>query len=137
MKLELKHLAPYLPYGLLVLDELKQTQKIIGLKNETYFIENGSLYAYADIQNCNPILKPISDLDKLIRNEFEKYHDRQEYDKEVIDLFCIENGVDEIIENIVISSLPYECVEYMFKNHYDVFDLISQGLAISIHEVNQ
>lgn len=37
----------------------------------------------------------------------------------------------------IAPYLPYECVEYMFKNHYDVFGLIEQGLAVSIHDVEQ
>lgn len=62
MKLELKHLAGYLPYGLRAFDYLNQQVKIIGLKNETYFIEGGNIYAYGDIKDCKPILRPLLDL---------------------------------------------------------------------------
>jgi hypothetical protein len=133
--LTLEHLAPYLPFEIEGLNPFNEKNKIIGLKNETYFIENGNTYAYGDIRDCRLILKPISDLDKLVRNEFEKYDAKQEYNLEVINLFCEENGVDEIIENIVLSSLPYECIQFMFRNHYDFFGLISDGLAVSIHDV--
>lgn len=95
---------------------------------------------YADVKSfCKPILKPISDLSILVIEEFEKYDGKinGKANDEIINLFCEENGVDEIIENIVLSSLPYECVEYIFKNHYDFFGLIEKGLAVSIHDVEQ
>jgi len=129
-------LAPYLPYEIEALNPFDERNKIIGLKNETYFIENGNTYAYGDIRDCRLILKPISDLSLLIIEEFEKYDGKRngKANEEIINLFCEENGVDEIIENIVLSSLPYECVDFMFRNHYDFFGLISEGLAVSIHD---
>lgn len=123
MKLELKHLAPYLPYGLKI---YKSAVNELNEFNLPYVLNH-----------CKPLLKPISDLDKLVRNEFEKYGAKQEYNLEVINLFCEENGVDEIIENIFLSSLPYECVEFMFRNHYDFFGLISEGLAIDIRNLKK
>lgn len=139
MELEVKHLAPYLPYEIEALNLFDEKNKIIGLKNETYFIENGNTYAYGDIRDCIPIFKPISDLSILVIEEFEKYDGKRngKANDEIINLFCEENGVDEIIENIELKSLPYECIEYMFKNHYDFFGLIEKGLAVSIHDVKQ
>lgn len=79
-----------------------------------------------------PILKSISDLSILIKDEFEKYDGIRsgKANEEIINLFCEENGVNDLIENLEIKSLQYECVEWMFKNHYDVFGLIKRGLAI-------
>ena len=135
MKLELKHLAPYLPYELklvarnVVSDTPKRIYSKLTSMNIMSLVENDTLY--------KPILKPISDLSLLVIEEFEKYDGKRngKANEEIINLFCQENGVDEIIENIELKSLPYECIEFMFKNHYDFFDLISQGLAISIHVV--
>ena len=62
MKLELKHIAHYLTYEIQVLNSFGEINKIIGLKNETYFIDNGNTYAYGDILDCKPILRPMSDL---------------------------------------------------------------------------
>ena len=88
---------------------------------------------YVQIANCKPILRPISDLSILVKEEFEKYDGKRngKANEEIINLFCEENGVDEIIENIDLKSLPYECIEFMFRNHYDFFGLIEKGLAIS------
>ena len=87
------------------------------------------------LKYCKLVLKPISDLSIMVIEEFEKYDGKRngKANEEIINLFCEENGVDEIIENIELKSLPYECIEFMFKNHYDFFGLIDKGLAI--HDV--
>lgn len=103
---------------------------IIGFlnRNEAYLLSQNTFKL---------ILKPISDLSLLVIEEFEKYDGKRngKANEEIINLFCEENGVDEIIENIELKSLPYECIEFMFKNHYDFFGLIERGLAISEHDV--
>jgi hypothetical protein len=128
-------LAPYLPYDL----------KVKTVQNEIVLVEG--IYTFEDIYNSSvgdipfdlivPILKPISDLSLLVIEEFEKYDGKRngKANEEIINIFCEENGVDEIIDNIELKSLPYECVEFMFKNHYDFFGLIGKGLAVSIHDV--
>ena len=139
MKLELKHLV-YQSYNPLrvyfndkdldIIQSVDYCDGIIGFlnRNEAYLISQNPFKL---------ILQPISDLSLLVIEEFEKYDGKRngKANKEIINLFCEENGIDEIIENIDLKSLPYECVEYIFKNHYDFFDLITQGLAISIHDV--
>ena len=80
------------------------------------------------------ILKPISDLELRIRLEFDKAYTDTSVDSEIIDLFCFENtGFTEPLTEIDLSKLPYECAEWMFKNHYDFFGLIKQDLAIDIN----
>ena len=127
-------LAPYLPHGL-KLQYLNKNFKLIGVIKEKLYFEE--LAFPINNLECKPILKPISDLSLLVIEEFEKYDGKRngKANEEIINLFCEENGVDEIIENIVLSSLPYECIEFMFRNHYDFFGLISEGLAVSIHDV--
>jgi len=128
-------LAPYLPYDL----------KVKTVRNEIVLVEG--IYTFEDIYNSSvgdipfdliyPILKPISDLSLLVIEEFEKYDGKRngKANEEIINLFCEENGVDDILENIELKSLPYECIDFMFRNHYDFFGLISEGLAVSIHDV--
>jgi hypothetical protein len=127
MKLELKHLAPYLPYGL----KIRYIER-----NETHIFDTSNLKAVCSEQiHLRPILRPLSDLTKVIVDEFQKYDNQDSYDKDIIDLFCYENTqTDENIEDLLVTKLPYECVEYMFKNHYDVFGLIEKGLAIDFNE---
>ena len=138
-------LAPYFPFKLKGRVEWKHKNKIhsvelYGILPNYLQIENpyGGL-DYCSYEDFKPILKPISDLSLLVIEEFEKYDGKRngKANEEIINLFCEENGVDEIIENIVLSSLPYECIEFMFRNHYDFFGLISEGLAVSIHDVEE
>ena len=140
MKLELKHLAPYLPYSVkIAYDYFGGTQEIatlIGVEDR-----NGETRLQIDtggsalLKHCKLVLKPISDLSLLVIEEFEKYDGKRnrKANEEIINLFCEENGVDEIIENIDLKLLPYECIEFMFRNHYDFFGLIEKGLAIDIN----
>ena len=139
MKLEIKHLAPYLPYKLkfehpTILIKRRDISTLQNLGQTHIEIKHRQ---FVEISNCKPILKPITDLSLLVTEEFEKYDGKRngKANDEIINLFCEENGVDEIIENIELKSLPYECVEFMFRNHYDFFGLIEQDLAISIHDV--
>ena len=137
-------LAPYLPFSVkIAYDYFGDTQEIatlIGIEDrngETRLQINsgGSVL----LKYCKLVLKPIYDLSILVTEEFEKYDGKRngKANEEIINLFCEENGVDEIIENIELKLLPYECVEFMFKHHYDFFGLIEKGLAVSVHDVEQ
>jgi hypothetical protein len=133
--LTLEDLAPYLPYklGIKRKDYEHKNLFLLGIEFNDIIHQLGK----TPIIFIKPILKPVSDLSLLVVEEFEKYDGKRngKANEEIINLFCEENGVDEIIENIELKSLPYECVEFMFKNHYDFFGLIEKGLAVSIHDV--
>lgn len=119
MKLELKNLAPYLPYGL----KIKSMNDIVytmcdkgGLSNLAIadLIDNPELYT--------PILRPLSDYEK--------------FEQIVAEMTCYEMGM--IDENANHSKMiSYLTVELMFKYHIDVFNLIPQGLAIDINTLNK
>lgn len=142
MKLELKHLAPYLPYGLKV--------QFIGLLNDdcklvdSDYIKIGEVaelgaveFRYTDpiywmdfkrgyfgINSINfkPILRPLSDLTKEIDVNGEKFIP--------IDYFVGDDS-DLVYSACLIhndfSYLPYNLVEKLFEWHFDVFGLIEQG----------
>ena len=103
----------------------------------TSFIESFILESRTRKTKKNTSLKPrtIQHYETTLKKieEFEKYDGKRngKANDEIINLFCEENGVDAIIENIELKSLPYECIEFMFRNHYDFFGLIEKGLAIS------
>lgn len=133
MKLELKHLAPYLPYGLkchcagLWIDDdgcKPITVVIEGLNTEMVEIhEIGRTiteeYHYIDVF---PILHPLSDLTK------ENYPGIWN----VYNLGLWPSESFQIIEKD-ISTSSYEFVQELVKNHFDVFGLIKAGLAIDIN----
>jgi hypothetical protein len=137
MQREIKHLAPYLPYGLKAIDEhgkvrtidwecQSYTNAIVGLN---HIIKSQSV----QVALFKPILKPISKLDELLRVEFTNYFGGENYNEKLIDLFCFENiHTEEHLVDLDLSKLPYNCIEYMLENHYDYFRLIDNGLAVEI-----
>jgi hypothetical protein len=126
MKLELKHLAPYLPYQVLVGDGRAPFELT------EYNFTN--VYPYI----TSLYLRPISCLTKEIDLNFEMLNSGLHNDVEIIDLFCYENiNTDEPLVDLDLNKLPHECVEYMFRNHYDFFGLIEAGLAIDINTINK
>ena len=118
MKLELKHLAPYLPHGLKVVFESKggRVLEILGLRksnNSIFFsTENETLY----INTFKPILFPLSEYYSE-ENRYGGYISFRDFKYEVI--------------NKRISLKVYED---LLKNKFDVFGLIDEGLAIPATE---
>lgn len=138
MKLELKHLAPYLPYGLKMIFEGKggRILEVTGLRTAGISEKTSNLLFFNSISetlSCGyfkPILRPISDLDKEItidNNTFVPHlllggrPNLTDYD-----LKYFENN---------IINLSYDLVHKLIEWHFDVFGLIDKNLAISIHDV--
>lgn len=103
MKLELKHLCAYLPYGLEMIHE-KGTTHILTVGNFGY-----------RLLDSKPILRPLSDLTRLGSNE-RWWRDQ------------IALGIERI---------SYCDFEELLKEHYDVFNLIPEGLAVDINTIKK
>jgi len=76
MKLELKHLAPYLPYGLKIQGQTHKDIEELSCVTETSINIVGRGFTYgmwADIFDIKPILRPLSDLTKDIEYRGEKF----------------------------------------------------------------
>lgn len=142
MKLELKHLAPYLPYGLKGKYKLSDVINLSkGQKDEirevTLTEDNIKFFRLY----CNPILRPLSDLTKEIEHNGEKFIPSEV----LLRIYREEWVVDKIqINNEYWFSLDFYCgidiiptplwvYEKLFEWHFDVFDLLSKGLAIDIN----
>jgi hypothetical protein len=125
MKLELKHLAPYLPYGLKVSNNTypDDVNLVTGLRDETYFIERNSKYAYGDIENCKPILRPLSDYADINSDAMNSLN---------CDMSEQINLNEFAIGYICLGSLYQSTYDLCLKNHIDVFGLIDQGLALPL-----
>jgi len=128
MKLELKHLAPYLPYGL----KYRLYGNFPIQKGVDNWIEdiieinpfNFTLEKVLTYETCKPILHPLSDIHK---NEFNFI-----YDKET-DYYSINDWILLNAESRLTSKFSYEFWALLFENHFDVFGLIEQGLAVDIN----
>ena len=137
MKLELKHLALYLPYNLMMgntSDKLISPRELVAL-GEDYFILHlnyGHEIYEGSKRNINssgykPILNPINDLNKpFIKGGVIKL--RQTLTKLTNDILDCIMDKDADIENI--KSIPQRDYEKLVSRHFDVFGLIEKGLAI-------
>lgn len=146
MKLELKHLAPYLPYELRlksINDNWEGT--LIGLKNDNLitgtktgvFVQADKPYNYEfaiPFKTVKPILRPLSDLTKEIDHNGERFVPIKEIER----LFTVEiesegNGNFEMANILLdVLELPYCIVQKLLEWHFDIFGLIDKGLAIKI-----
>lgn len=142
MKLELKHLAPYLPYGLKIningmettLTGIKQTYRDSLLINHSFMVWESLT------ENKKPILRPLSDLTKEIECNGEKF--TPIYKLRKYGFYTVKNddyfirregsfGGWSGFENC--ESLPFFIIQLFLEWHFDVFGLIDAGLAIDIN----
>lgn len=125
MKLELKHIAPYLPYGLKV-SSLHTLNAETGIGNINHIVRavNEGKKQY------RPILRPLSDLEKLI--------DEMELECTYFDWILSEYDINvlKFIKEFGIDKLPFDVINYLIEWHFDIFGLIPQGLAIDINTLN-
>lgn len=135
MKLELKEVAPYLPYGLKVKYK-GQIKELLGLKNhspwssQTMVCVNKGEWTYE--YEIKPILRPLSDLqNKELDFWIEFELKTNQFDAE----YLIEALVNKTFfaKDIHFSFKIYQA---LFEMHFDVFGLIEKGLAININEIN-
>lgn len=105
MQLELKHLAAYLPYGLKAMYN--------GIKFTITALGQKNCYGTTFessqglvFNDFKPILRPLSDIED-----------------------------DEINTPEYLQSCCYSYVQYLLEQHYDVFGLIDNGLAIDVNTI--
>lgn len=155
MKLELKHIAPYLPYGL----KCKETHS--GKIEEIYHLY--SVNEYDDIKiglqfmdgehiwMFKPILRNLSDLTKEIEHNGEIFtpirHIFYDYRKSLdLKMDLNDEGMLEHLwldypsgngDYVQESSLTLDKWQKLFEWHFDVFGLIEKGLAIDINTLKK
>lgn len=142
MELEIKHLAPYLPYDLKVTFEADEHEHtLVGLVNwsdEIMVLSPFNDYGRSNIKNCKPILRPLSDLTKEIMVNGEDFVPYE---------YCVfveAMLVNEYLEYLCEAKsdlsedrlLPYSIVQLLFEWRFDVFGLIEKGLAVNINSVS-
>lgn len=146
MKLEIKHLTPYLPYDLKVVFEADEHEHtLVGLvnwSNEIMVLSPFNDYGRSNIKNCKPILRPLSDLTKEIDHNGEKFIPTELLDSEdyPIDFFVdtkyeyMVDWIENYQEEHHLLFFPWGLINQLFEWHFDVFGLIEKGLAIDINE---
>lgn len=184
-KLELKHLAPYLPYGLQVLTgdgigkiigvpdmltggdvikvhfgaNLKRKKFDLGFGGSEYNKPSNFGYYYINrvvLQNmfdkndildfsdsrAIPVLRPLPDLIKPCLPEGKTPAEEMEDDLMMGWCVAYDEAYEIITENeetlkAKVKMLPYEMIEWLFEHHFDVNNLIEQGLAVDINTIEK
>ena len=156
MKLELKHIAPYLPYGLQVkcYDNIWNIDGYRVGSIKPLVVVNQHTLTSSHVREVKPLLRPLSSMTKeeayelgvLLMGEAEME------DKEVgigemrlmgvaYPTIVYKDKEDEEYSVTIIhfssigisgmDLIPYEAYEWLFNHHFDVFRLIDKGLAIA------
>lgn len=129
-ELELKHIAPYLPYG---------------LKYKS--IDNGSINELLELSFdadftgwMKPILRPLSQLTpkeywrlsgKDFKLTFGFYYNRYNGNNDKREFIYHEGYTSRrFFLNEGVETWPYHMMKFFFEHHFDVFGLIPSGLAI-------
>jgi len=135
MKLELKHLAPYLPYGLKVAvkrydfkercENYNQIEDLISIKKENW--------SGGDCINPTSGTRNLDEIKPLLR----LLNSLNEKDQSGMWYTVNNNGEFTGLPEAMHINGVWETYEYLFKNHYDVFGLIESGLAIDINTISK
>ena len=139
MNLEIKHLAMYLPYQLQVRTEIGETNIVSGLYNGGVTCEYRGDY---DFNKIKPLLRPMSDLDNPnAKGKSEEYYSfLSKINRTLPDTLQVDSDLDfELDANDSVHFFPSEkalyLYDFLFENHFDVFGLIGEGLAIDINKL--
>jgi len=142
-ELDLKHLAPYLPYKLrLMHGGINGENKVMntGQGSSCNWVGISSVIKWQkrDKLKALPILKPLSDLKKpidiFVSNVTYEQHLRLRRDKET----CLW-GASVTTQPLLFNypDIDYKTMNTMFSWHFDVFGLIPKGLAIDINTLEE
>lgn len=127
MKLELKHLAPYLPYGLKVIPNgSNKTCKVLGIQLDPMNIE---IVRYGEIRESKVGFKWFKPLLLPLSTEYE--NTISENDLEIT--HC--HSRLRLIAMAKTNGLYQFQFEHLVSRHFDVFGLIPAGLALNKMEV--
>ena len=146
MKLELKHLTYYLPYGLKMIclnyyeEEDIPYQKWLLSSLSVNDFDNRELDEWWNEQGDNfyvnsefkPILRPLSDLTKEIEVNGEKFIPTEKLSVHLFDW----DFIDYVVNRKHTEGIPFWVIQKILEWNFDIFGLIPQELAIDINRIN-
>ncbi|GHE35057.1 hypothetical protein [Sphingobacterium griseoflavum] len=133
-KLTLEHLAPYLPYGLKIIDN-GEVNTITGIIGNKVFIEGCHRNGYSSIDEVKPILRPLSDLTKEIDHNGERFVPIHR----ILEAYCFnvskmsEDEIMSYVESLIEIDISYMTVKILCELHFDFQGLIAAGLAVDMN----
>ena len=134
MKLEIRHLAPYLPYGLNIKDvkhgSVFEALHFITTPNQDFSLFKGNFDQLTNDKYLKPVLFPLSSLTKEITINGESFIPIREIKNlELFSHYELEDFVRNNFTYGYIESLSYQLLSQLFEWKFDVFGLIEKGLA--------
>lgn len=136
-KLELRHIAPYLPYELEFKDPETVTPGVMvaivaGMPGLLFYENKDEIY-YFDLGRIKPLLLPLSELrsEKYINIFFEKDGFMDEVTETNNQLQDCNNFINQFKITDNDYCHPYNFFSLLFQHHFDVFGLINAGLALN------
>jgi hypothetical protein len=153
MKLEIKHLVPYLPHALKmkVVDTSFYKYDIMTLCDKGGLSNVGLSCVIDEPQYLKPILRPLSDLNKelFINGGFGFIPSKRIVNEYLHTSFWGENEIGMgvldkerkminlcFIGNEIVGECPYMIYQNLCEWHFDIFNLIGQGLAVDINTLS-
>lgn len=135
MKLELKHIIPYLLHEIMVKDEeIAQDYGLAGVNipddEILIYKETGDIEPYS-IELIKPILQSLSGFNDNELVYVKEYIGHGKWCEAYDQYFDIWFDNAPNVHKLVLQA-PYEIFQYFLSEHYDVFGLIDNGLAIEI-----
>lgn len=145
MKLELKHLSPYLPYGVdcFVQGEGVTKFNIVGLNtNFVEYHEKGrSVTEQCPYEDCFLILRPLIDFNnfdlQVVSNRVFIPMDFCDNENIISIHTPTKNHLISINSKEITEETPLYLYKYLLERHFDVFGLIDKGLAININNYDK
>lgn len=140
-KLETKHLAPYLPYGLKTVWGNNSPYEMLGINGNNLYSKCGILGSKQSLIIANkPLLRPISDITNVIEHNGEKFIPNER----LLENSCFnvakmeQSEIDSFGESHKMDVFwSYHDCSQLISWHFDVFGLIEKGLAIDINTIKQ
>ena len=139
MKLEIKYLASYLPYGLNIKDvkhgSVFEALHFITTPNQDFSLFKGNFDQLTNDKYLKPVLFPLSSLTKEITIDGESFIPIREIKNlELFSHYELEDFVRNNFTYGYIESLSYQLLSQLFEWKIDVFGLIEAGLAEPVTE---
>ena len=138
----IKQIAPYLPYDLGI-KILNYKSDYVGIEYSTiigfYYVKNIPHFAYfggstgKSIGECKFIMRPLSDLTKPCLEDGKIPLEELAvhlFDREMRDYFY--NNVPKGS----VNGIPFWVSQKLFEWHFDMFNLIEEGIAIDVNTVD-
>jgi hypothetical protein len=129
MKIESKHVSPYLPFGLKgIYHESIITLSLNGFSSATEIGYDIALFLKCKIK---PIMRPLSDLTKEITHNGETFVPIEEYH-----YLRFEEIANYKSGGIWLNHIYVKEYNVLIELHFDIFGLIDNGLAIDINTLD-